>query len=155
MNCSNVGWPTMLCQECDSYGQWRCCAILFAGNLLYTTTPLSHFVICFYNLRFISNLFGMLSVQQFRGSLCLIVHLHRKKYIRNEKISSVSAKNKQHLKINIVDNVSRACKNVYRKYKLLCKLFWIPITCLLTSWQSSECIGYVHFQYIVAHKLCM
>lgn len=38
-----------------------------------------------------------------------------KSYIRNEKISSVNAKNKQHLKINIVENVSKVCKNVYRK----------------------------------------
>lgn len=61
LNCSCVAWPTMLCQECDSYGQWRWCAILFAGDLLCTTSPLSHFNSCFYNLRFTSNLFGLLS----------------------------------------------------------------------------------------------
>lgn len=54
--------------------------------------------------------------------------LSRKRDIRNAKNGSVNAKNK-HLKISNVEKVSRACKNVYRKYKL-CELFWMPITCL-------------------------
>lgn len=52
-------------------------------------------------------------------------------YITNEKNSSVNAKNK-HVKINIVENASRTCKNVNRKYKLMPDVL-NAITCLLTS----------------------
>lgn len=71
----------------------------------------------------------------------------QKRYIRNANISSVNAENKQHLKISIVENVSRACKNIYRKYKLCVSCSECPLP---ACHPLTERIGCVHFHYIVA-----